>query len=137
MKRNYLIFPWIWVFIYAGIIFYLSSQSHPLPDTIRKNFPDWILHGVEYGLFGFLIARAVKITFPIRSLIFRFFAPWILGTFYGLSDEWHQSFVPYRDSSASDLLVDAVGVALGIYGWMLFDKIKRKHAEIRNIRKNA
>jgi hypothetical protein len=33
---------------------------------------------------------------------------------YGLSDEWHQSFVPGRYFSVADLEADAIGVALGI-----------------------
>jgi VanZ family protein len=34
----------------------------------------------------------------------------IIGIFYALTDEWHQSFVPGRNSSIFDLIVDAIGV---------------------------
>ncbi len=31
---------------------------------------------------------------------------------YGLSDEWHQSFVPGRDASLGDWLADTIGAVL-------------------------
>ena len=36
-----------------------------------------------------------------------------IGIIYGVSDEWHQSFVPGRNPSISDLLADAMGVLMG------------------------
>ena len=36
-----------------------------------------------------------------------------IGIIYGVSDEWHQSFVPGRNPSAADLLADAMGVLMG------------------------
>lgn len=37
----------------------------------------------------------------------------LLGLLYGVSDEWHQSFVPGRTPSAGDLAADGVGVLAG------------------------
>ena len=37
----------------------------------------------------------------------------LLGALYGLTDEWHQSFVPGREVSALDWLADLCGVTLG------------------------
>lgn len=34
---------------------------------------------------------------------------------YGLFDEWHQSFVPGRYASLTDMVLNIVGVALGIW----------------------
>ena len=36
-----------------------------------------------------------------------------IGIIYGVSDEWHQSFVPGRNPSAADLLADTIGVLMG------------------------
>lgn len=33
----------------------------------------------------------------------------LIGICYGLSDEWHQSYIPGRDSTAEDVLSDALG----------------------------
>lgn len=41
---------------------------------------------------------------------------WLACVFYAASDEWHQSFIPDRTSQAFDVMVDAVGAALG--GWL-------------------
>ena len=37
----------------------------------------------------------------------------VATTMYGASDEWHQSFVPLRDSNIRDWLTDILGGALG------------------------
>ena len=44
-------------------------------------------------------------------------AAWSLAVFYAVTDELHQSFVPGRHASAADVLIDAVGAALGLYLW--------------------
>lgn len=48
----------------------------------------------------------------------------LIGAIYGLSDEWHQSFVPGRDCSVYDVAADALGVLSAVvtfkmvrYGW--------------------
>ncbi len=33
---------------------------------------------------------------------------------FGLADEWHQAFVPGRYSTATDVLLDALGAAIGV-----------------------
>jgi VanZ family protein len=33
---------------------------------------------------------------------------------YGLSDEWHQSFIPGRDPAVFDILVDSIGAVCGL-----------------------
>lgn len=43
-----------------------------------------------------------------------------LTVLYGLSDEWHQSFVPGRQPDILDVMVDGFGAACGLYvaGWV-------------------
>ncbi len=41
----------------------------------------------------------------------------LLCFLYGLSDEWHQSFVPGRCSSAGDVLADVLGGFLSLCGY--------------------
>ncbi len=36
---------------------------------------------------------------------------------YGVLDEWHQSFVPGRYASATDVLFNALGVGLALWAW--------------------
>ncbi len=109
---------WSLVIAYAAFIFFMSSLPHPLPESVQKYFSDWILHGVEYGVFGFLLVRALQSSFEKQSRSFLLITALILGIFYGISDEWHQSFIPSRDSSVRDVAVDGLGVFLGAWVWI-------------------
>ena len=39
----------------------------------------------------------------------------MIGMCYGVSDEWHQSFIPGRVASIWDALFDAVGIAAAVF----------------------
>jgi VanZ family protein len=39
---------------------------------------------------------------------------WLAVVAFGISDEWHQSFVPGRSADVLDVLADAAGGALGV-----------------------
>ncbi len=44
---------------------------------------------------------------------------WAIATFYGATDEYHQSFVPGRSSDLADVLADALGAAAAVAGaWL-------------------
>ena len=52
---------WLPVGLYAGVIFFLSSLSHPedeLPSFLLQEVSDKILHAVEYGILSLLVRRA-------------------------------------------------------------------------------
>ena len=46
----------------------------------------------------------------------RYPATWalVLAVLYGATDEFHQSFVPGRDMSVSDLMVDLIGASAAL-----------------------
>ena len=104
---------WFPVLAYSGIIFYVSSLQGFTPSV---DFTDKYAHAIEYGLFGFLSARAFSGTTGFsKSHIW-----WLavgLTLFYGLSDEFHQSFVPTRNSEWADVAADFIG---GMIGSLLF-----------------
>ncbi len=110
---------WVWVGLDAALIFTLSSLSQPLPYVtgLEKYQFDKIFHVIEYGIFGWLLTRAICFSFPRKPFTFMASAAFFLGVLYGASDEWHQSFVPNRDSNPRDLVADTVGVGLGIVLW--------------------
>jgi VanZ family protein len=98
---------WRWgpVVAWAAMIFVLSS----IPD-LGTGLGGWdfvlrkFAHAAEFAVLGFLLARAIGRDRPALAL----------GIAYAVSDEVHQSFVPGRLGSPLDVLVDAVGVVVGV-----------------------
>ncbi len=107
---------WGPVCAYAGLIFYLSSLPHPednLP-SFTQLFSDKFLHLVEYAVLGGLCYRALR--WGSNDWLRQWAGPLalLLTSLYGLSDEVHQSFVPFRDSSWLDWVADSIGGILGV-----------------------
>ncbi len=109
---------WGPIVAYAGLIFYLSSQPHPeenLPSIVSL-FSDKFLHVIEYAVLGGLFYRG------FRWGTDESWRPWavplalLCTSLYGVSDEIHQSFVPFRESSWLDWLADTIGATLGAAG---------------------
>ena len=97
--------------LWAGLLFFLSSRCDLGP---AGQIPDWITHGAAYLVFAVLMARAIARGFG-RPLAGRDALAVVLAALlYGVSDEWHQSFVPGRDSSAGDVAKDAGGALVGV-----------------------
>jgi VanZ family protein len=87
-----------------GLIFYLSSQSEPLPELTSRVW-DKALHAIEYAGLSVLTFRAFngeRLRGPAAAL-----ATVAIVSAFGASDEWHQSFVPLRDADVLDWMVDS------------------------------
>jgi len=111
---------WVPVVLYAGTIFYLSSQSYPeeqLPSFLVKDVNDKVLHAVEYAGLGGLCYQAfrwgVSGQAASRALLFAI----VTASRYGMTDEVHQLFVPFRESSWQDWLADTIGAVIGAMSW--------------------
>jgi VanZ family protein len=65
--------------------------------------------------------RLVKNYKPQALRLHLFLLAVIFGTLYGISDEFHQSFVPGRDVSGFDVFIDFLGSAIGsrVYLWLV------------------
>jgi VanZ family protein len=88
----------------CAAIFYMSSLSRP-PVPFVFNRQDLLLHAIAYGGLAFLAWIGTSKT-RLPEVAF------VMATFYGASDELHQSFVPGRSPSLLDLAADALGAAL-------------------------
>lgn len=107
-----------------GLIFHLSSG--PVPKAVEGlHQPDYVLHSIEYAILSALLFRALNKGWT-QPGPFRYFPmAMILSVLYGISDEWHQSFVPTRDSSLHDLFFDLVGSFLGVLLIFVYQRWRR------------
>ena len=94
--------------LWAALIFALSS----VPD-LGTGLGTWDLvlrklaHATEFAVLGALLLRALREEIPALAL----------GVAYAASDELHQHFVPGRTGAPLDVVIDAVGVAIGVTAW--------------------
>ncbi len=113
---------WAPLYLYAGIIFYISGQSHPLPPISIPYF-DKFLHLIEYAVFGILAGRAFKSS-PREVLYKNFKILAVLAAVaYGASDEFHQFFVACRTCDVFDLMIDFIGGTIGAIFYGRYNRI--------------
>ena len=71
------------------------------------------LHVPAYALLAMLIGRALRLwTLSVAAAGILAFAT---ATAFGVFDEWHQLSVPGRYGTATDVVLNVVGAALGIW----------------------
>lgn len=97
-----------------GLIFFLSAQEDlssglGTADTILRK----LAHMAEYGVLFLLWLRALAGAGGSRSPVIAA----AITIAYAASDEWHQSFVPTRHGTATDVLIDAGGVLIAYALW--------------------
>jgi VanZ family protein len=114
--RKFLIY-WLPVVFYCTAIFVQSSypsvaQLHDVP------FGDKYLHIAGYALLGILFFRAFR-SLHVGSRLFVVSLSILASTAYGISDEFHQSFVPCRTADVMDALADMVGSCIGVMAYFL------------------
>ncbi|WP_078409112.1 VanZ family protein [Priestia abyssalis] len=63
-------------------------------------------HFTVFGILAFFIWNCVK------KYRFSYILAWILTFIYAMSDEWHQSFIPGREASFRDVLIDSFGALI-------------------------
>ncbi len=104
--------PFVPPVLYMGLIFFMSSR--PAPEFFQGWPLYWgmkSLHLCEYGMLALLwvVALLYGTTLPLRRL----YPLGVLLTFlWGVSDEWHQAFVPGRTAQLTDVLTDLTAAVL-------------------------
>src|SRR5262245_18792144 len=93
-----------------AMIFGLSSLSTlPAPP---EGFSYYDVHTAVYAGLGLLMARALGR--GVRSVsLGAVLGAAVISMLYGVSDEFHQRFVPGRTFDVFDMLADAIGSVLG------------------------
>jgi VanZ family protein len=103
---------WIPVLLWMGVIFYFSClPGKDIPSLFP--FQDVLFHIIVYTALACLFYRALKNTYTQLGLLKLIFFTVAFGFIYGLSDEFHQSFVPGRSACAFDLFIDTIGSFMG------------------------
>jgi VanZ family protein len=104
---------WAPVVLWAAVIFAFSS----VPD-LGTGLGTWdlvlrkIAHAGEFAVLGALLLRALGNELSALGL----------GVAYAVSDELHQHFVEGRVGAPLDVLIDSVGVAIGV---LLYRRVMR------------
>lgn len=109
--------------VYCAFIFWLSNQaSLPMPPLFE--FQDKVMHFGAYFVMAVFSWRAIRHQGLSENKLA--LAAWLFCCVYGLSDEWHQSFVPGRTSSGWDWLADSLGAATASLALLAFGLKQRR-----------
>jgi VanZ family protein len=107
------------VLVYIPLIIYwcllLMGTSLPAPDVPSFGVSDKFVHFGAY--LGLAVLLSISFHYQNKNLLLKknfLIATLIIVAFYGLLDEFHQSFIPGRSSEFFDWLADFLGAAAGI-----------------------
>lgn len=105
---------WVAVVAWAAMIFVLSDRPGlAVSDDPGVDLPArHLAHVVVYGVLASLLAWALSgRRMPSTRLLA---ACGVVTLLYGVTDEWHQTFVPTRTGRPEDLVWDALGAAIAV-----------------------
>jgi VanZ family protein len=84
--------------------------TNPLFDSALLNYlARKFVHITAFGFGAFLFWRA------LHGTSYRYVLAWGLATFYGVVDEWHQSFIPDRSGVVTDVFINSFGACLMLF----------------------
>jgi VanZ family protein len=111
--------------IFIGLLHWLLPHASEnalelIHHLIRKG-----AHLFEYGVLGILLLRAIRGSGRGWKLRWAILALAIAAGYSGV-DEFHQSFVPGRNSSVWDSLLDTCGAATGELAFWAALKLRRE-----------
>jgi len=108
--RGRRLLAWLAVLAWAGLIFFVSAQ--PKETFQRLGFTGQALsvggHLIVYFVLMILLVLAQRASTKLSN------KQVLIVAIYGLSDEYHQSFVPGRTPTLVDWIVDLVGAGLAL-----------------------
>lgn len=108
-----------------GTIFFLSHQSG---DSLKLPFfpgADKLAHMLAYGILAlsvFWYQGERVLTRPLRTAVLTV----LFCVLYGVSDEYHQFFIPLRSASGFDILADTAGAVCVSIVWLKNAPLRRK-----------
>jgi len=102
-----------------GIIFFLSHQPGDSLDLPLPPGFDELSHMVAYGVLSWtvIICFSGEMRKARKWLVFG--VALLVPILFGISDEYHQSYVAGRSSEFLDLVADGMGAVLASSFWLL------------------
>ena len=123
-------FALYWLPLILYCLFIYIQSDHPSPKQIPM-FPyvDKVLHVTAYGIMGILFYRAYQTLRLKDNIKMLMFLSVVSASLYGISDEIHQSFVPFRQAEVADVIADTIGAFSGVYLYQLLivSRIKKPY----------
>ncbi|MDF2670633.1 MAG: VanZ-like protein [Paenibacillus sp.] len=114
-----LVIRWAPAIVCMAIIFYLSAQTGDDLGSLLPYFQKWIPALESFDIGHFFAYFVLALTFFWAMLPFSIHplgkvTVVVLCVLYGLSDEYHQSFIPGRMSDIKDIRNDAIGAIIAV-----------------------
>ncbi|HEV2129330.1 MAG TPA: VanZ family protein [Thermomicrobiales bacterium] len=110
-----------------AVIFTFSDQPKlPQIPSLSTQITSVAGHFTVYLVLALLLWWALGV-FDLSTRQ-RYAIAFVIATLYGISDEWHQSFVPGRQPDVLDVLTDAIGVTTGLLAIHLAHRSERLRA---------
>ncbi|HZG70651.1 MAG TPA: VanZ family protein [Chondromyces sp.] len=114
MKKTARFISTIAPLLYMVLVWVLSG----LPDNVIIDIPQnnvdrflkESLHLVEFAILYVLLINAFLVNGKLKEATH--IASAVIACFYGLTDEIHQAFVPYRSATVIDAIKDITGVLI-------------------------
>ena len=111
------VLPFAVFFLFLGLWTWKLLEPNPVPEPVLRGIPTdwkfWLAKALHTGGYAFLTVLAAWL--PVRRPYF-----WVVVGFLALhaaGSEIGQSYVPHRHGSARDVVVDWLGIGLGL--WVL------------------
>ncbi len=106
---------WLPVLLWMIIIFNLSNQR--LPSSSSEYWVDFIFkkcaHLFFYGVLATLFYRAIY-SDGIKKKSALYLSVF-LSFLYGITDEFHQSFIAGREPTLRDIIIDTIGASIAAF----------------------
>lgn len=101
-----------------------------LPDSLLSH--DKLLHLTGFFFYGISTQLFINTLFTNKKKSSKIIFVLIIGIIYSISDEFHQSYVPGRNSDIYDFLTDLVGIILSLLIFNLILKVFDKSKQSKN-----
>ncbi|WP_243441148.1 VanZ family protein [Dethiobacter alkaliphilus] len=150
-ERRIATVSWLAVFLWMGLIFYLSHQPGEASAALSSGVTDVIFRtvvavfnidvapGAGDGMFHFWVRKSAHafLYFVLAVLVIHalgrsgvvgrkaYLIAFLFCVFYAVTDEVHQLYVPGRSGEIGDVVIDSVGAAAGLVVFSLGNNLRR------------